>query len=153
MLETREERKRTNRGAGRGDGLGGATRRERERLGPREMENCDSHGTEKNCSLPSTPAAWSHQLPFFLSSREFNPRMKVANTCPAPLRRTRERHSAFSVFLPDLSDVFPSSRESRSFKYFRNHRSRSSRLDLLLYSFTSSASVHTYIRIARMSVF
>lgn len=54
---------------------------ENERSGGKTKTNGDGRGTGKNCSLPSTPATSSHQAPFFLSSREFNPRMKAANTC------------------------------------------------------------------------
>lgn len=76
MLE-RESRGRRN-----DEGSGGekATRRNNdgdERRGER-LKDVDGRGIEKNCSLPSTPAARSHQLPFFLSSRKFNPRMKIA---------------------------------------------------------------------------
>lgn len=55
--------------------------RENERSGGKTKTGGDGRGTGKNCSLPSTPATSSHQAPFFLSSREFNPRMKAANTC------------------------------------------------------------------------
>ena len=51
------------------------------RSGGKTKTDGDGRGTGKNCSLPSTPATSSHQPPFFLSSREFNPRMKAANTC------------------------------------------------------------------------
>lgn len=71
---------------------------ENERRGENVENDHDARGTEKNCSLPSTPAARSHQLPFFLSSREFNPRMKVANTCPTADRRREFSKRRFALF-------------------------------------------------------